>query len=289
MFMISGTIKESVKLAQMNQEWLEKKEKGIFKKEKEMTPQERQLEMFKEQAEQNRESAAYANIAAKIESGGTLTLEEIEYLRAKNPEALRRYEEIKAEKKSFERQLRNCKTKDEVERLKIQKIGGYLAAAKKISNNPSIPKGQKLALLQNIVAKVTNINEAHMKFVKSTQYQELPTDEELAEEKRERVEELTGTEEATVADKENNVDEMTEDMAVESDSLIESCLQAEGAVTVSDKGAEEIEVQQADFDTALQTIQNSINKLQSDTYDRSGDGAQFESDRELGKRIDLKR
>ena len=191
--------------------------------------------------------------------------------------------ETKAEKKSFERQLRNCKTKEEVERLKLQKIGGYLAAAKKISNNPSIPKGQKLALLQNIVAKVTNIHEAHMKFVKSSQYQNLPTDEELAEEKKEHTKELTGTQEPIVADKEDAVDEMAQEMPKESNGL------ADERLTVSGKEPEESIVQHIDFDTALQTIQNSINKLQSDTYDRSGDGAQFESDRDLGKRIDLKR
>ena len=323
MFMISGTIKQSVKMMQMNNEWLQKKEKAFLKKEKELTPQERQLNMFKEQVKQNQEADKMNGITAKIESGGTLTAEEIDYLKEHNPEALRRYEQMKAEKKAYERQLENCKTKDEVERVKLQKLGGYLAAAKKISSNPCIPKAQKLALLSDIVGKVSNIQKAHLKFVSSARYQELPTDEELAEEKREKIEALTGTDrlkeqgvettrEEEVLRPEEEQEEVVEKMpssedvareltaetgAQQPENLVEDATEQNAASSNASHVQPEQKPQRnkdsisakPDFDITLHTIQDSIRRLETDTYDQSGERTNLEPQKELGKRIDFRR
>ncbi len=307
MFMISGNIKQSVKMMQMNNEWLQKKEKAFLKKEKELTPQERQLNIFKEQAKQNQEADKLNGITAKIESGGILTAEEIDYLKEHNPEALRRYEQMKAEKKAYERQLENCKTKDEVERVKLQKLGSYLAAAKKISTNPCIPKAQKLALLSDIVGKVSNIQKAHLKFVSSARYQELPTDEELAEEKREKIEELTGTDRL----KEQGAETIREEEFLRpEEEQNEEFLQTEEEQEAQEDAAEQNAVSsnashvqpeqnpqrnkdsisaKPDFDTTLHTIQDSIRRLETDTYDHSGERTNLEPQKELGKRIDFRR
>lgn len=184
--MRTGTIRNQVKLQVMEYKWQQKKENIGQKKREEMTPQERMLQNFQEQAEEIQKSRENAKISAKIKSGGTLTPEEEQYLKQNNPGALKEYEEIKKERESYERQLENCRTKEETERLKLQKMGSFLAQAKSISNNPYIPEGKKAALLGKILAQVTNVAQAHEEFVRSAAYQNLPSEEELAEEAKEK-------------------------------------------------------------------------------------------------------
>lgn len=121
----------------------EKKTKGFVEKQRQLSPEERMIEQFKEQAAQEKEAEYTNGIANKVMSGKNLSAEEIEYLQQKNPELLKKYREMQEEKKSYERQLRNCKTKEEVERVRVNKINGYLAQAKSISHNAVIPKGRK--------------------------------------------------------------------------------------------------------------------------------------------------
>ena len=99
--MIIGSVHNTVKLAQLQNKWQQKKE-NLGKKQMELTPEERQIEHFKEQMEDIREGNEYAAIGNKINSGEKLTPEEIAYLRRKNPQALQTYEEIQKEKGAFE-------------------------------------------------------------------------------------------------------------------------------------------------------------------------------------------
>lgn len=175
--MIIGRIHDTVKLVGLTAKW-EQKKQNIGKKQKEMTPEERQLEQFKEQMKDIHESNETNAITSKIHSGEKLTPEEIEYLRKENPQALQAYEEIQKEKENYKNQLKNCKTKEDVEKLKQQKLGEFMAAAKKADSNPYIPKEQKLAIFAKILAKLMVVEEAHYEFTKSLAYQSLPTEEE---------------------------------------------------------------------------------------------------------------
>lgn len=142
--LIAGRISEAVKMSEMMREW-EQKKSNLGKMQKNiLTPEEQQINMFKEQLEQSREASEYAGIDAKIKAGKELSPEEIEYLRRKNPEMLKKYEEMQMEKEAYERELRNCETKEEVEQLKMQKLNGYLSQMKKISGSPYISEAQEM-------------------------------------------------------------------------------------------------------------------------------------------------
>ena len=201
MFTMAGTIKRSVRMAALDQKWQQKKNSFGQDKKKltEMTAEERQLQDFREQAEQMRKSQKHANIDAKLAAGDKLTPEEIEYLRQNNPQALRDYEETQRERESYKRALRNCRTKEEVERLKYAKMGQFMAEAKKISSNACIPKGKKVALLKRILQQVTAVEDEHKEFLKTSRYASLPTEEEAREaekaEKEQREAETTGADE----------------------------------------------------------------------------------------------
>lgn len=233
MFTMAGTIKRSVRMAALDQKWQQKKNSFGQDKKKltEMTAEERQLQDFREQAEQMRKSQKHANIDAKLAAGEELTPEEIEYLRQNNPQALKDYEDTQKERESYKRALRNCRTKEEVERLKYTKMGQFMAEAKKISSNACIPKGKKVALLKRILQQATAVEDEHREFLKTSRYASLPTEEEAREaekaEKEQREAETTG------ADETENTEEVKDTDAEDAEGTKNS-----DAESTKDTGAE---------------------------------------------------
>ena len=181
---ISGTIKNSVNLAALDNKWQQKKQNFAKKEYQNMTAEERQLQHFKEQADEIREGRKKADIDAKLQSGGKLTPEEIEYLKRTDPAALKEYEEIQKERESYKKQLKNCKSKEEVEKLKTIKMGQFMAEAKEVTNNPHIPKGKKCQLMKKMLSRIYAVEEEHEKFVQSAKYAELPEEEKEARRRR---------------------------------------------------------------------------------------------------------
>lgn len=205
---IAGTVRNAVELEWLDSKWQQKKESGkIFQKE--LTPEERMLNLFQEDMQKMRESNDMASVRSKLKSGEALTAEEIAYIQKNAPELYREYQEIKAEKEAYERQLRNCRTKEEVERVKINKVNGILSQARSVLNNPNIPKSAKLGLAEKFLMKTTGIEKVHQEFVKSGKYADLPTEEEVAEERRDAAEAVRDTAEA-LAPEETKSEEKTE-------------------------------------------------------------------------------
>lgn len=190
MQMISGTVKNAVQLQVLNNKWQQKKDSGKLTKDERnarenWTKEDYLIQDIKEQAEQNRKAEHDTRIDNKIMAGGTLTPDEEKYLEQNNPEALKKYKEIKAEKKLYEEKLKKCRTKEEVERVKLNTMGEYASALKKVVNDPLIPKSEKLAKAQEMLAKTNNVQNVHISFVNSAEYEELPTEDEEAVERTE--------------------------------------------------------------------------------------------------------
>lgn len=203
---ISGTVRSMGKLMQLDSKWQQKKAKGkIFARE--MTAEERLLQHYKEQFESLKKSRDMNAISSKIISGELLTMEEMEYLKKNNPQLYKEYMDTRAEKEAYERELKECKTREEADRLKLNKMSGYLAEAKSITNNPNIPKGKKLALIQKILSRVNHIEDAHMKFIESGRYAALPTEAEAAEEAKEKAGEPAPQEETQEKEQEERAQE----------------------------------------------------------------------------------
>lgn len=181
--MITGTVRSAVNLQLMDSKWQQKKN-DISKnqKQKEMTAEERTIAQFQEQMDKERESNSHTETYNKLKSGGKLTSEEVQYLQEHDPEALAKYREAQAQKKAYENELKNCKTKEEVQQAKMNKLGNFVSEAKAIVNDPYIPKAKKLELMNQLNNKVCMIAEAHDKFTESTQYRDMPTEQELSEE-----------------------------------------------------------------------------------------------------------
>ncbi|MBR1744197.1 MAG: hypothetical protein IJ733_20520 [Lachnospiraceae bacterium] len=60
-------------------------------------------------------------------------------------------------------------------------MGEFLAQLKEVANNPNIPEGEKLAQIEKIHAKAKLVQKVQNKFVKSSVYAALPTEEEERE------------------------------------------------------------------------------------------------------------
>ncbi len=192
---VSGTIRSTVKLAEMDSKWQQKKKSNkIFDKEN-ADPVARQIQRYKEDMEKMRESKKMGDISAKLKSGGTLSSEEIEYLKRNNPQMYQNYIEIQNEKKAYERELKACRTKEDVEELKFTKMSSLMAEAKSIVNNPYIPEGKKLGLMEKILGKTMGVQKVHMEFLQSDFYRNLPTEEEVAEEEKAKAEQSEETSE----------------------------------------------------------------------------------------------
>lgn len=185
--MVTGTIKSAVNLQVLDNKWQQRKNNINEKKNvREMTQDERMLADFQERMDKERESNKHADIYNKLKTGGKLTSEEIDYLKKNDPESLKKYREAQAEKEAYEKALKNCKSKDEVERVKMNKMGEFSAQAKQITTDPYIPLDKKVELMNQMNNRLCLVDEAHMDFVKSKRYLDMPTEEER---NRERIEE----------------------------------------------------------------------------------------------------
>ena len=171
----------------LNNKWMQKKESGNILSKQESnerstwTSEQFMIADFQDQLEHNRETQKRQKIDNKIMSGGSLSPEEISYLEKNDPVALKKYRETKEDKESYKEKLRHCKTKEEVDRVKLQKLGELESSLSSVVNDPTIPKSAKLAKAQEILAKTNNIEAAHLEFVKSADYQSMPTDDEKKE------------------------------------------------------------------------------------------------------------
>lgn len=177
---IAGTIRNSLNLASLESKWQQKKQDISKANRGNLTVEECELQRFQEQADSIRESKKYTDIDTKLQAGGELTAEEVEYLKKNDPEALKEYEEVQRERASYKKQLKNCKSKEDVEKLKMTKMGHYMAEAKEITNDPYIPKAKKYELMKKMLKKTSAVETEQEKFLQSSSYAQLPDGEKEA-------------------------------------------------------------------------------------------------------------
>lgn len=177
-----GTIHNKMQMAKLNMEWQQRKENSNLPKSEE----ESLIERMQEQIEQTEKSNTRTSIDTKLRMGKDLSNDEMEWLRKNAPDLYEEAVKIREEKKEYKRRLQRCKTKEDVSRLNAEMNQRFLAEAKAIKNNPNIPQEQKRAELDKIARRASSIQSVHMEFVASKEYQELPTEQELREEKEKK-------------------------------------------------------------------------------------------------------
>lgn len=180
--MMIGSVNAYTRTMKMSAMWKQKQEnKNYTEKSEDIF---RKYGVSLQQIEQARESGdpEKAAVYQKLSTGKKLTAEEEEYLREHDAASYQQYKEVQAEKESYEKALKRCKTKEEVERLQTTRLGVRLASANAIANNPNIPKSKKMELLMYENAKTKAIAEMTLKFKDSLAYEKLPEESENAKE-----------------------------------------------------------------------------------------------------------
>ena len=143
------------------------------------------------QAEEIRRSQAdgsaklLSQIRTKLAAGKKLTQEEMDYLQKNDLPTYQKVKAIEAEQKSYEKELKNCKTKEDVQRVRTNRVAASLSVVNNVKNNPAIPEGAKLGLIWQELQKNMVMEETIKKFVESGEYAQLPTEAEKLEAEKE--------------------------------------------------------------------------------------------------------
>ena len=80
-------------------------------------------------------------------------------MQKKDPMAYRQLKAAEAEQKSYEEELKRCRTKEEVSRVRMAHTSASLSVVNSVKNNPNIPEGQKLALVSGELRKVKALDK----------------------------------------------------------------------------------------------------------------------------------
>jgi len=120
------------------------------------------------------------DIKNKLLAGGKLTAEERKYLQAKDPEAYQKLKSAEQEQKAFEQKLKQCRTKEEAQRLKMTYISSSLVTIKGVEHNSAIPQNKKLEIFMQEKQRCDKIEESAQEFVRRGDYRRLPTQAEEA-------------------------------------------------------------------------------------------------------------
>lgn len=163
-------------------------------------------------------------ITTKYQNGEKLTEDEKEFIRKKNPELYNEIRNSDAEAENYEREIKNAKTKDEVNRIKNAHALRAYATVQSVENNPNISEGYKLAVALREMRNSNIRQKIEAEFVKSGEYEKLPTEAEEAivreEERQVREEEVQEKKEET-ASKEDATKEKAEEIVAKEDATKE--------------------------------------------------------------------
>ena len=253
-FFTVQSINTYTKNMEMQMKWQRKKETGDF-----TADGSTKLDAVGRQAEEIRKANADGStklakqIDLKLNSGKKLTAEEMEYLQMHDPQKYQRVKQIEAEQKNYENELKRCKTKEEVQRVRTNHAAASLSAVNNIKNNPNIPEGKKLELIWQEHMKNQALEEVTKEFVESGKYAKLPTEAEKAKAEKE-LEEAKKAEKG-IEDPEEKIEEETE---AKSDSEADDVKETERADGVDDSSQEN----QIDAAKAHEAVERSRAALQ---------------------------
>lgn len=196
-----GSIGNFTRAMKMKTQWKVKKDSGDYTKKQDagnvsgtVSESQKQMDSIREQLDNLKENKDdnLETILLKVKCGRRLTADELSYLSEKSPEEYRKYKEVESQRENYKQELKKCRTKEEVQRLRTIHLGSALTRLGAIANDPAIPKSKKLELFLQENAKVNALNDETDKFVESGRYHRLPTEEEREEEIRRKNEKLHG-------------------------------------------------------------------------------------------------
>lgn len=192
------------------------------------------------------------DIRTKIFCGGSLTKDEKEYLRKNNPFLYQNIEAAENEEKNYENELKRCRTKEEVQRLRLAHTSASISKVNSVKNDAAIPAEKKLEIIGCEQHKMTNIQKSTNKFVSTSRYRKLPTDAETRAAQK-RLQEA----------EENLVKEITE---TDSDETLETEELTDTADSADEEAPAEVDPATAEADEAFtEAVANATAEITAET------------------------
>ncbi|MDD6401375.1 MAG: hypothetical protein PUG10_07190 [Lachnospiraceae bacterium] len=287
MMLFSGTVQNAVKLDMLNNKWEQKKNTGNALSKEELnkrenwTPEQRQLNEYQEQLKKQKEGNKRTEIYNKISSGQKLSAEEEQYLASFDPKSLSEYRQTQAQRKAYEEKLKNCKTKDDVQRLKQTSLGVEFSSLKKVLNDPYIPLSEKLKKAQQALGKTRNFQEAEAEFIESGAYDKLPTEAEQAIERAKESNAQNEINNAMVEDASERKEELVEENSNVSDDSLD--------VKEASQKLSEVKSKEASNEDTGKEIEEIYNRLvlRKQLEDDSDKPIVTEQEKKVGKKFNL--
>lgn len=177
----SGTLQNNVKNTELKMKFEQRKQNSLENNSK--SEHQMKVDQFESELEKFQDDNKLSGIDSKLKLGGELTDKELEYLREKNPELYKKALAIKEERKQYKKSLQNARTKEEVERIKSNKMQTFLSEASYVKNNPNISSEKKEEVLEQLNRRMAGISKEHAKFKASMEYQKLPEEEKTKSKK----------------------------------------------------------------------------------------------------------
>ena len=180
-FSAISSVNSYVKNLELQQKWKKRKETGNFTPEQTML--EKMIEDQRARAEgipgtPKTDEQTLSKIHTKIMNGNELTFEEKLYLQNHDPVTYQQVKAAEAEQESYERELKSCKTKEEVDRVQMAHVNAALSTINTTRNSTELSESQEFGIIMNVKAKIEAIARITTKFMASGHYADLPTDEE---------------------------------------------------------------------------------------------------------------
>ncbi len=164
----------------LEKQWQYKKKNAIAEDMTELQRKNAEYKSFFEKLEEQNGDETLQRIMSKWQAGGKLSANEMLYLQKTNPTLYQQVVNSEREAEAYEEELRRCETKDEVRRLKMNKINASIAKMQS-AERAGVPEGARLALAQAELHKIQQIERITLKFIESGEFDKLPTDAEKFE------------------------------------------------------------------------------------------------------------
>lgn len=182
-FFMMQSLGTYTKTMEMQMKWQQKKANSDFTADgttKLNDPIARQAEEIR-RAQADGSSKLSSQIRTKLATGKKLSREEMEYLQKNDPQTYQKAKALEEEQKSYEEDLKRCETKEDVERVRMNRTAASLSVVNSVKSNPAIPEGAKLGIMWQELMKNMALEETISKFIESGRYAQLPTEAEKLE------------------------------------------------------------------------------------------------------------
>ncbi|MDR1702257.1 MAG: hypothetical protein LBR56_05735 [Sporomusaceae bacterium] len=177
-FFSINSVANYAKVKDLEFKWQKRKDNPFLEKGENAVKEDPQIAMFKEQWRQQQKSQATASIIGKLQAGVRLSPDELEYLKANAPMEYEKAVQVEREREQYKRELENCKSKEDVEKLNQRKLSQFFTEASAVANNPNISDDKKRERLEVIGMRLMAVMDEHVSFKETEKYKRLPDKDE---------------------------------------------------------------------------------------------------------------